>query len=123
MLDADANSTAEAKVGSQLRLGRLAFLIMAIAVVLACAVRTYAKDRLEPDRAVLDAYISEFRVSGTRDPAALGKLQRDLHSLVGATSGEEQAQALLELGRVPGRGHPCGRVHLRGSRRLARCRK
>ena len=100
MPDADANSTAEAKVGSQLRLGRLAFLIMAIAVVLACAVRTYAKDRLEPDRAVLDAYISEFRVSGTRDPAALAKLQRDLHSLVGATSGEEQAQALLELGRV-----------------------
>jgi hypothetical protein len=99
MLNVKVLCRGEAGRGTAVHSAALA-LAIAGAVLISGVVRAHADDRVAPYQAAREAYIKTFRVSGKHELGPLAPLKRDLRSLADATSGEEQARALLELGSV-----------------------
>ena len=72
-------------------------------------------------KAMRDAFISEFRITGAMDPGRLAPAVSEMEALVATTAGPEQARALLELGilRRLGFDLPSALMHLRRAAGLA----
>lgn len=70
--------------------------IMALSPVPAAA----QPDPVAPYRAMRNAFIEDFRVSGRLDPSRLAPAARDLATLAASATGPTKAQALFELGTI-----------------------
>ena len=76
------------------------FTLMVAIMALSPAPAAAQPDPVAPYRAVRDAFIENFRVSGSLDLSRLAPAARDLAALAASATGATKAQALLELGTI-----------------------